>query len=64
MKKIDGLIVLSWYDDETNLNIQANYWYSGTRCYRQYCFSDGTSSKVKRISEREYISAIETYHNA
>ncbi len=64
MKNIENLIVLSWYDDETNLEIQANYWISGDRCYRQYCFSDGTSTKVKRISGREYTSALETYFNA
>ena len=57
--------IICWYDDEEDIRVQLHFWYSNNGyCYKQYCFSDGTSSNIKRISEKEYISLIEQYYNA
>lgn len=55
---------LSWYDEELDMTIQ--YVYSMSKkgnFYETRNTSDGVSRK-KRISEKAFISAFETYINA
>lgn len=56
--------VLSWYDEEIDMTVQ--YVYSISKkgnFYETRNTSDGASHK-KRISEKAFISAFETYINA
>lgn len=55
---------IEFYDDDEKQRIQAHYWTKNGRFYLQYDREDGTSTKVKRISESSYISGIEEYYNA
>ena len=55
---------IEFYSEEEAQRIQAHYWYKGGRFYLQYDREDGTSTKIRRISEESYISAIEEYYNA
>ena len=45
-----------WYGED---NTTAHYWQTGRYFFRQYDFE----TKAKRISEKEYMSAYETYYN-
>lgn len=56
---------LEFYDEDKNMRYQVVYFMSEKGYfYSQYCFEDGFSSKVFRISEKDMISAIEYLHNA
>lgn len=56
--------VLEWYDDD-DARIHVHYWISKKGyLYQQYHFDNGTSSKVRRISEAAYLSAFEELINA
>ena len=51
---------LQWFDEDRQLWVQQHNWVSEKGyCYRQYDLSDGTSDKVRRISEADFISAYE-----
>ena len=55
---------LSWYDEEIDMIMQYVYSISENGYfYETYNTSDGVSRK-KRISEKAFISAFETYINA
>lgn len=56
--------ILDWYDEEEDIRIQCLYEVSNKGyCYETYNDSNGISCK-KRISEKAFISAFETYINA
>lgn len=55
---------LSWYDEELDMTVQYVYSISKNgNFYETRNTSDGVTRK-KRISEKAYISALETYMNA
>ena len=55
---------LSWYDEEVDMMVQCVYSISKKgNFYKTINTSDGISRK-KRISEKAFISAFETYINA
>ena len=55
---------LSWYDEEVDMIMQYVYSISENGYFYETCnTSDGVSRK-KRISEKAFISAFETYINA
>lgn len=57
-------IRITFYDEDEHQRIQAHYWYKNGRFYLQYDKEDGTSTKIKRISEDRYISALEEIYDA
>lgn len=61
---MDDNFVLEYYDEEEKMRIQYHYWFSNGRFYRRVIREDGTMSRVRRISEADYISALEERHNA
>ena len=58
--------MIQYYDEETDLQVQHTYHVSKKGyCYDTLDTSDGiTHYKNKRISETEFINAIEKYYNA
>lgn len=56
--------IIEAYDEETGL-IRWHYWTTQKGyMYTKYTCENGESSKPKRISEKRFISAIETLYNA
>ncbi len=53
---------IGWRDEESGLYYEALYFISGTRFFVKYMVG-GVEKKAKRISEKDYISAWETYMN-
>ena len=60
--KENGFIIET-YDEEKDMRVQFNYWTSGKYFYSSTELEDGTTARKKRISEKEYVSAFETYIN-
>jgi hypothetical protein len=46
------------------MRIQFHYWTEGDKCYSSTELEDGTTRWQGEISEEEFISALETLHNA
>lgn len=62
MKK-ENYFILETFDDEKNMRVQFHYWTSGKYCYSSTELEDGTTARKQRISEKEYINALEIYMN-
>ena len=62
MKK-ENYFILETFDEEINMRVQFHYWSSGNCFYSSTELEDGTTARKKRISEKEYVSALETYMN-
>lgn len=60
MKK-ENYFILEDYDNEKNMCIQFHYWTSGKHCFSSTELEDGTTARKQRISEKEYINALEIY---
>ena len=63
MSKKENYFILETFDEETNMRVQFHYWTSGKYFYSSTELEDGTTARKKRISEKEYASAYETYMN-
>lgn len=61
--KENGFIIET-YDEEKDMRIQFNYWTCGRYFYSSTELEDGTTARKGRISEKEYMDALEIYHNA
>lgn len=46
------------------MRVQFNYWTCGRYFYSSTELEDGTTARKGRISEKEYMDALEIYHNA
>ena len=62
--KKENYFIIETFDEEINMRIQFHYWTSGKYCYSSTEFENGMSGRKHRISEKEYVSAFETYINA
>lgn len=62
MKK-ENYFILETFDDEKNMRVQFHYWTSEKYYYSSTELEDGTTARKKRISEKEYINALEIYMN-
>lgn len=60
----ENYFILETLDEETNMRVQFHYWIEGDKCYSSTELEDGTTRWRGEISEREFISALETLHNA
>lgn len=61
----NGNFTIEYYDEDEAQRIQYHYSVSEKGyCYSQVAKEDGTTYPKKRISEKQYISAIEEYYNA
>ena len=63
MSKKENYFILEAFDEETNMRVQFHYWTSVKYFYSSTELEDGTTARKKRISEKEYVSAFETYMN-
>ena len=63
MNKKENYFILETFDEEINMRVQFHYWTSGKYFYSSTELEDGTTARKKRISEKEYESAFETYMN-
>ena len=61
---MDNDFVLEYYDEEEKMRIQHHYWIKNGRFYRRVTTEKGSAGRIRRISEAEYISALEERHNA
>ncbi len=61
---MDNDFVLEYYDEEEKVRIQYHYWSKNGRYYRRVITEKGSAGRIRRISEAEYISALEERHNA
>lgn len=61
---MDENFILEHYDEEENIRVQYYYWCNNGRFYRRTVKENGSISRIKRISEAEYIGALEERHNA
>lgn len=61
--KENGFIIET-YDEEKDMRVQFNYWTCGRYFYSSIELEDGTTARKGRISEKEYMDALEIYHNA
>lgn len=61
--KENGFIIET-YDEEKDMRVQFNYWTCGRYFYSSTELEDGTTARKGRISEKEYMDALEIYHNA
>ena len=50
--------------EEKDMRVQFNYWTCGRYFYSSIELEDGTTARKGRISEKEYMDALEIYHNA
>ena len=60
----ENYFILESFDEETDMRVQFHYWTSGKYFYSSTELEDGTTASKKRISEKEYMNALETYRNA
>ena len=60
----ENYFILETFDDETNMRVQFHYLTEGDKCYSSTELEDGTTRWQGEISEAEFISALETLHNA
>jgi hypothetical protein len=60
----ENYFILETFDEETNMRVQFHYWTEGDKCYSSTELEDGTTRWQGEISESEYVSALETLHNA
>lgn len=57
--------IIETYDEEKDMRVQFNYWTCGTHFYSSTELEDGTTArKPTRIGEKEYMNALEIFHNA
>lgn len=64
-KKNTWFILEFYADDMETVRCQQHFWISDKGYYyTQFCYSDGKSSKIKRVSEQYYINGLEEYYNA
>lgn len=63
MKK-ENYFILESFDSDLNMRIQFHYWTSGKHFYSSTELEDGTTVRKKRISEKEYMNALEEKYNA
>ena len=61
---MDDKFILEYHDEEEKMRIQYYYWICNGRFYRRTVKENGSISRIKRISEAEYINALEEKHNA
>ena len=64
MSKKENYFIIEIFDEEINMRVQFQYWTSGKYFYSSTELEDGTTVRKKRIPEKEYMSAFETYINA
>ena len=62
MKK-ENYFILETFDEEINMRVQFHYWTAGRYYYSSTELENGTTANKKRISEKEYTNALETYYN-
>ena len=62
-KPKENSFIIETYDEEKDMRVQFNYWTCGRYFYSSTELEDGTTARKKRISEKEYVSAFETYMN-
>ena len=60
----ENYIILETFDEETDMRVQFHYWTEGDKYYSSTELEDGTTRWQGEISEAEYVSALETLHNA
>ena len=63
-KERENYFILESYYEEAEMRVQFHYWTSGKYFYSSTELEDGTTARKQRISEKEYINALEIYHNA
>lgn len=64
MSKKENYFYIEYFDEDINMRVQFQYWTSGKYFYSSTELEDGTTVRKKRISEKEYISAMEVFYNA
>jgi hypothetical protein len=60
----ENYFILQTYDEEKEMFVQFHYWTSGKYFFSSTELDDGTTASKKRISQKEYMTALETYYNA
>ena len=60
----ENYFILESFDEETDMHVQFHYWIEGDQCYSSTELEDGTTRWQGEITEEQYISALETLHNA
>lgn len=60
----ENYFILQTYDDEKEMFVQFHYWTSGKYFFSSTELEDGTTVRKQRISQKEYMTALETYRNA
>lgn len=60
MKK-EYYFVLESFDNDTNMRVQFHYWIGGKHYFSSTELENGTTVQKKRISEKEYMTALETF---
>lgn len=63
-KPKENYFIIAAYDEEKGMRVQFHYWTSGKYFYSSTELEDGTTARKSRISEREYMDALEIYRNA
>lgn len=60
----ENYFILATFDEETDMRVQFHYWTEEDKYYSSTELEDGTTAWKGEISEEQYISALEEYHNA
>lgn len=60
----ENYFILQDYDEEKEMFVQFHYWTSGKHFFSSTELDDGTTARKQRISQKEYMTALETYYNA
>ena len=55
--------IIETYDEEKDMRVQFHYWTAGKHFYLSTELEDGTTVRKCRVSEKEYMDALETYHD-
>lgn len=57
----ENYFIIQTYDEEKEMFVQRHYWIAGKHFFSSVEFEDGTTENKKRISEKEYVNALEEY---
>lgn len=60
----ENYFILESFNEEMDMRVQFHYWTEGDKCYSSTELEDGTTRWQGEITEEQYVSALETLHNA
>ena len=63
-KPKENYFIIETYDEELDMRVQTHYYTVGRYAYKSVELENGITEWRGRISESEYMSALDVLHNA